>query len=560
MRKAIFFLVILMGAFYTSKSQQYQWAKRIGNTANDRAHVIKTDASGNVYVAGVFDGLVDFDPGPGIANFQSKGWGDIFVAKYTSNGDYVWAFVMGESSTEDLLDLAIDNENNIIITGAFSDSIDLDPGSANATFYGDFLGNTDGFLAKYSSSGNYIWGFTFGNYNVDYGMDLAINANNDIYLAGYFNETVDFDPGVGNTSLTGQFDAFIAKYDKNSSLQWVFKIGASGQEYTHGITLDTNGNLCVFGRFQQTVDFDPGSGTHNLTASSNHDLFIAKYTSSGSYLWAKQLSGPGSKYGRGISVDADSNIYIGGSFGQNIDFDPSGNTVLSSSTFISPFVAKYNAQGNYIWHHLFLSTTGGSDKVGNVFYSNNYLYVAGNYNGSLNDTLNGNPVSLPSQGQEDIFIAKLNASNGQLVWLGTTGSSDMDIARYIMVSSNNVYICGAFNQTCDFNFDNQVTNNLTSDGAGDIYFAKYSIYGVGIETLSPQAENYSLYPNPNNGNFNIQSQKQNGIYEILDLTGKVIHTFYVQNYTENIQLELPNGLYLIKEKNNNITNKFLINK
>lgn len=550
----IFFSIII----FSVSAQQYQWAKNIGSPSNDLPRVVKADGSGNVYVAGGFRDSADFDPGPGTTKLVSKGMADAFLAKYTSTGDFVWAFSFGDIYDSEILDLVIDGEGNIVVTGSFMETVDLDPGPGSFLVT-SVMSNNDGFLAKYSPAGAFIWGFSFGNYNNDYGRDLAINANNDIYVAGYFNQTVDFDPGAGTANLTGQFDIFVAKYDKNANYLWAFKIGANGQEYTHGIALDAAENLCIFGRFQQTIDFDPGNGTANLTASSNHDLFLAKYSSAGNYLWANQLSGPGSKYGRGISTDNNNNIYISGSYNNSLDFDPSANTAISTPTSVSPFAAKYDMQGNYVWHHVFVCSTGGSSSSGNIVYHNNHAYITGAFTGLLNDTINGSPVSIPSQGAEDIFLGKLNATDGKIVWLQTTGSADMDNATNITVlPSDEIYVCGIFSQTCDFNFDSQATNNLSSNGSGDIFIAKYNVFGVGIEKIMNQKAVFTIYPNPSVGQFTIQSE-QAGIFELVNLTGRSIQTYQLQMHSSlNITENLPSGMYFIRERESGAVQKLII--
>lgn len=560
MKKLFLFTAIIATTLFVD-AQNFKWAKGIGGTSIDRAQCIETDASGNVYIAGAFSDSVDFDPGTGIKKLGAADMRDAFLAKYNSAGDFIWAFSFGDTYDDEILDLKIDNEGNIIVTGSFMGTIDLDPGTGT-TNVTSVMSNNDGFLAKYNSSGNFIWGFSFGSSANDYGKHIQINSNNDIYLDGYFNQSVDFDPGNGNTSLTGTFDIFVAKYDKNANFIWAFKIGANGQEGSHGLALDVHENIIIQGRFQQTVDFDPGSGTTNLTASSNHDLFFAKYTKNGNFVWVKQLSGPSSKYGQGISTDADSNIYISGSFGSSMDMDPSGNTVNASSPGTSPFVVKYNAQGDYQWHTVFTST-GGNAASGNVQYYNGNVYVIGTFSNAINVTVGGNPANLTSSGAEDIFISKLDASNGNIIWINNAGATDLDYGNAIKVLNNDVfYICGTYSGSCDFNFDSQQTNNISSNGLNDIFIAKYDIWGVGINENNASKNAVKIYPNPINANTSLKiDSKIEVINEVIiyDLFGRIVYNQKINPANSiSIPVALNQGLYIVTIKTkSNVINTYL---
>jgi hypothetical protein len=554
------FLLVVTSIFLLTiqaKSQKYLWANAIGGGSNDIGRVMAVDNVGNVLLAGTFWGTVDFDPGSGTNELTSSGMRDAFLAKYSENGELIWVFSIGDDLDDDITDVKLDNEGNIIITGSYMGTIDLDPGPSTASFTA-VMDNNDGFLAKYSSSGNYIWGHSFGSFSNDYGKHLAINSANDIYLAGYFNYSVDFDFGPSINELTGQFDIFLAKYDKDGNHSWVFKIGANGQEYTHGLGFDKDQNILVYGRFQQTVDFDPGNNTSELTSSSNHDLFLAKYTPSGNFMWVKQFSGPGNKYGQGLTTDAANNIYIAGATSQSMDADPSGNTVNISSGGTSPFVIKLDENGLYQWHHLF-STNGGIADMGRIMHQNGYIFLTGRYSGTLTDTVSSTPVSYPSAGNEDIFIGKLNVNTGKLAWLHAVGGPGLDAGTDIHAMANErFYICGGFNGTCDFNFNPTEVNNLTADGEIDIYLAKYNESTVSVENHPFTQNKFEIFPNPSSGILNINGSYVNAVYEIIDFTGNTILTIKPHSEEFQLNLNLAAGVYLLRDLQTGFSQKLIL--
>lgn len=557
MNKFYFFIAVICLVSTQAKSQKYLWANSIGGSSNDLAKVMAVDNLGNVYLAGTFWGSVDFDPGNGTNQLTSNGMRDAFLAKYSENGDLLWAFSFGDGFDDEIIDIKLDNEGNLIITGSYMGTIDLDPGTSNANFSA-VMDNNDGFLAKYSSSGNYIWGHSFGSLSNDYGKHLAINSANDIYLAGYFNYSVDFDFGSGINEFTGQFDIFLAKYDKDGNHAWAIKIGANGQEYSHGLGFDKDENVLLYGRFQQTVDFDPGNNNSDLTASSNHDLFLAKYTTAGDFVWVKQFSGPGSKYGQGLTTDASNNIYIAGAISQSMDADPSPNTVNITSTGTSPFIVKLDEAGAYQWHHLF-AANGGNAEMGRVMHQNGHIFLTGSYSGTLTDTVNATPVSYPSAGDMDIFIGKLNVNTGKLAWIHAVGGPGLDAGTGIHAMANErFYICGGFNGTCDFNFNPTEVNNLTAVAEIDVYLAKYNESTVSIEHNPFTQNNFEIFPNPSSGILNINGSQSNSIFEIIDFTGKIIQTVHPHSEMFQLNVNLAAGVYLIRERQSGFSQKLIL--
>ena len=130
-------------------AQNYEWAKRIGGTADQYTNDMVVDNQSNVYIVGSFGGTnIDFDPGTGTAFLSSAGGIDIFMAKYDSFGDYLWAKRIGGTSEDIAIRMKIDHSGNIYIAGWFeSTNVDFDPGSGTAIL--SSAGSTDIFFAKY---------------------------------------------------------------------------------------------------------------------------------------------------------------------------------------------------------------------------------------------------------------------------------------------------------------------------------------------------------------------------------------------------------------------------
>jgi hypothetical protein len=165
-------------------------------------------------VTGYFDGTVDFDPGSGVDPHSSNGAEDIFLSKFDSSGNFIWARTWGVGNGYGVV---VDGSGNAYVTGWFYDTVDFDPGSEIDNHTSN--GINDIFLSKCDSSGNYKWARTWGGSDGEEGKSVAVDGSGNPYVTGYFQLTVDFDPGSGvdNHTSNGDWDIFLSKYDSNGN-------------------------------------------------------------------------------------------------------------------------------------------------------------------------------------------------------------------------------------------------------------------------------------------------------------------------------------------------------
>ena len=188
------------------------------------------------------------------------------------------------------------------------------------------------------------WAKSFGGANEDYGYSITVDTLGNVYTTGYFQGTVDFDPGAGTTNLSsnGFADVFVQKMDPQGNLLWAKSFGGAGSDRGNATTVDASGNIYTKGDYRDTVDFDPGSGVTNLSSNGfAADVFVQKMDPQGNFLWAKSFGGSSVEIGRSITVDASGNVYAIGEFIGTVDFDPgAGTTNLSSNGGADFFVQK----------------------------------------------------------------------------------------------------------------------------------------------------------------------------------------------------------------------------
>ena len=340
-----------------------QWIRQFGTNALDRSSGISVDNSGNTYVTGYTEGNLDGN--------VNQGGSDIILVKYDTNGNKLWRKQFGSEKGDDANGIAVDNSDNIYITGYTEGNLD---GNINQ-------GRSDIFLVKYDTNGNKQWTTQLGTNEVDSGNGVAVDNSGNIYVTGYTNGNLD-----GNVNQGGS-DIFLAKYDTNGNKQWTTQLGAKGynnRSYDVGnsVSVDNSENIYVTGYTQWNFG--------SITLGSN-DAFLIKYDTKGNQQWIKQFGSEKSDIGHGVSVDKTGNIYVSGETFGNLD----GRINQGESDI---FIVKYDTNGNKQW-----TKQLGSEKYDNgsavAIDNSGNLYITGVTKGNLDGNIN--------QGENDIFLMKL---------------------------------------------------------------------------------------------------------------------------------------------------------
>ncbi len=325
---------------------------------------------------------------------------------------------------------------------------------------------------------------------------ITTDGTGNIYAAGVFVGSVDFDPGPAtfNLTATGSPSAYVAKYAPSGELVWARATGG-GRLQARSVAVDSAGNVLVCGGFTGTVDFDPGPGTANLMDVDGGG-YLLKLDAAGSFVWARQISGPGDQGLMDVAVSPAGDIYVGGGFNTgSADLDPGpGEFVVSTAGNRGAFIVKLDASGSFQWGSAF---TGPAPSYADTFAIT--LDVFGNVlaTGALGNTIDFDPGAtsqpLTSAGIDDAFITKLDA-NGNLIWAQRVGGSSNDNGQAIDTDAlGNVYVGGMFSSVADFD-PGPGTFALTSAGSIDGFIAKFDVAGAlvwagQLSGIGPEAVN-----------------------------------------------------------------------
>ena len=383
----------------------FRWVHEVGVSyaqgGNEWAVGVAVDGVGNFYLSSPFTGTASF----GSMNTTSVGDLDVLVAKYNSRGDVVWVRQAGGIGV-DCLVVATDAGGNCYLVGKFSDTASF--GSTNLISAGD----ADGFLAKFSGTGQCLWARRFGGTGYDDCQGLALDGAGNCYVTGAFENSAQF--GSTNLVSAGGRDVFAAKFDNSGAQHWVTQAGGPNGDLGTAIAVNSEGRCYVTGVYS-------GSGTFGQTTLQNGGgwgFFLARYETNGNLLWVRQAYGSQNEFGDGVGVDSAGNCLVGGGFSGTATF---GGITLTSAGQWDVFQAKFTPAGTLAW----IQQAGGTggDWIEHVATGPGSQHVVA---GWFRDPANFGTNNLSGLGGNNIFLASVAdwpepvlrlASHGVFIWL-----------------------------------------------------------------------------------------------------------------------------------------------
>ncbi|MCG3165097.1 MAG: hypothetical protein POELPBGB_00858 [Bacteroidia bacterium] len=540
MRKIVVLIFILnLVQLCNAQTPQWIWAKYGLHTDYTEGFAVCIDSEGNTYLSGFFKGNTLVFGNTTLTNSDNtNSTFDIFIVKYDSDGNLQWAkSAAGPAADDWCYDMTCDALGNVLLTGFFRGS--------SITFSNTTLTNPGFFLVKFDGLGNVIWARdAIGNCET---RSVVTDENNNIFITGWFNtSTLQIENiTLTNGGFVGTKDYFIAKYDPSGNVEWAKKAGGIGNDQGMGVSTDLSGNVYVTGDFKSsTITF--GTITLSNTNSDSLDVFVAKYNSEGTVIWANKEGGMSSDGGQCIVTSPVGNSYVTGWY-YSSTFQFGNNTINRVGPWGNKdmFVAKYDSTGNVIWSKSVVSIYDVNAWSIALDMSEN-IFIAGGYAG----TVDFGAFSLVSSGGIDpAFVVKYNSEGTeQCAFKLSSGGDD-----WLIISVDdygNLYLGGDWAGASGI-------SNLPVVGFENAFISKFRFNCEPVAIDNFMKDNcITTYPNPATTHITIEmnslpiaigNRTSNYECRIMNTTGQLVTLSVVEGQRSTFDISfLAPGLYLLQ--------------
>jgi hypothetical protein len=522
----ILFLYFLIIISFRGFSQQpaFEWVSQCGNPPNtsDTKTVLAAGQEGQFYLAGEFLDTTQF----GEKMLISSGGTDIFLAKYTAEGNPVWAIKIGASDYDYVQKVYTDPDGNVIMAGYFYGDTQIGP-----DHYTSF-GSQDIFIAKFSPDGAFLWSRRAGGQSADFVSDLAHDGAQNVIITGYYYNSLNFD----DTTLisSGSSDIFIAKFNAEGDLLWATSAGGSSSDQSRSASCDPEGKILVSGSFY----YDITLGDTTISTVNPVGAFVARYFPDGTLDRAFQLEGTYLSTENYVEPDQDGGFYLSGNFSETINF---GDTSFEAGEFNQDiYLAKYNSALELVWaRHAF--SIASDQVIGVIADQDDNVYLTGHYL----DTVHFEQAVLPYTlccGSREIFIVKYD-TEGNVLWGQQVSGARASVQSLALNSQDRLLLSGLFTE--DLVFGALTLSNY--DGFHN-YISSLETDVFASVTKFPEDRDLIVYPNPATNTLRLTDpvNKDNYFYRIYTVAGGLVISGKL-SANENIDItSLPAGQYLLQ--------------
>lgn len=491
---------------------------------------MKLNSSGNLYLCGTFLDTLYYETASGIQYEVSSGYTDIFFGKMDTSGNWLWMKTYGGIYDEVSAALSITDDDEVYLSGSYSDSVAFMPGEPPLFTPAYAL-----FMLKFNASDQEQWVYSTDNQTtlpVFEVNSMCVDYQDGIFIGGdyfdYSGDSVNFQSS-GNTFLlenANDYDGFLLKLDTAGVFQWVKSYRTTASDHVDRLVFNSTSNdILVSGRSgYDTLDFDPSTLADSMSFPSNqYGNYLLSLTPDGQYKWLNQLFysyGVGVDFIMYLTTDSKGNIHGVSTFDNEIDAHPGVNdTILYGTTpggvNNSSYSIKMDSLGNYIWSYHYKTASNGDYAygIGKDPYDNVYV---GLFNGvTSSDTLVlGNISEINTQFSRH-FI-KLISCGSQFVYQlnDSTAKADAVNATYQWLNCDNGYAPvtdatdRSFLPDSPGNYALQSTSYTCTDTSDCVYLERHEpSTALGLEYPEvPSVVNdnfFTIYPNPTRGTISI---------------------------------------------------------
>jgi len=484
MKKKHSFLVIFL-SFLTliSYCQNWDWYKHfinpgtITNPTSEALDItaVKIDDNNDIIIYGSFKDTLIVDG----VTYLSSGATDLFLAKYSSTGNLLWFRIFGAADEEISENMALDDNGNIFLTGAFRGTTNFQGFNITADH------KRDGFLVKINSAGSVQWLIkAVGGTENQVGFGIAVDPLGEIYLSGTFKTEAVFTSQTF-TVQKSNVNNFLAKYDVTGAEIWSQQIICSNTLTRLFEIKAYNANeIYMGGFFADTLEFGARQAVSN--GNTSEDIIVIKITNLGIPVWARQAGSVTSDRCNGIDADIYGNIYLTGYISGTAQFDSTGLGLADGNSLISVggldmFVAKYNKNGTLQW------TSRNGNTGDDIGYGVSTIENIVQFSGYFSDEIIFNLDTLRSSGPTDqntgffVYNTSGDAINGREM---TGPGEERGSAITFDVDEGATYIGGMFDSdTLKFGSNQIIRGSNNQEGLIAKYLNPFTAAFTDVENI-----------------------------------------------------------------------------
>lgn len=539
------------------------WATYFGGNSPDYIMNSCVDKLGNTYHIGITQSISSIAT---VGAYQTTYGGvyDAMIFKLSSGGTPQWATYYGGNDDDDGLCIVVDKSNNLFTCGYTSSTVAIATGGAHQASYGGGL--CDGYLAKFSNSGNLLWGTYYGGSGDDASFFCQVDTTGDLFLAGASTSSNAIStPGTYQPSYTGLDDSFLIKFNTNGVRQWGTYYGGTGDEDPKGCSIDFKNNVFLTGYTTSSVSISTPSA-HQVGYGGNQDGFLVKFNNNGALQWGTYYGGSGLELAKYVVNDSLGNVYITG-WTKSVD---SISTLGSQQPIYGgagpggygdAFLVKFDSSGVRRWGTYYGGTQ--DDEGTGLAIKGVYVYMC-------LDTQSPTQISTPNTYQNaittsyaEMALAKFN-SNGTLIWGTYYGGTINDIPYSVLIDPFDcIYLCGQSDGNFPVTAGAYKTTHTGVGNDGAIVKFKENAVGTGLIEIKLENNYLNIFPNPNNGTFILES-KEDMVLNIVNELGQNVKTIKLDasNNHQYCVSNLATGIYCISDKQSgkSIQNKIVVTR
>ncbi len=545
-------IIYLLACFhvlsYGVNAQAPLWTKQLGGPGIETLNNLKIDQNQNSILIGQFSDTLNFETNGNSAIVIPNGEKSVYIQKRSSNGDLEWVkHIDSQGQFIELEAIDLDQDNNIYVTGWLRGSFEIDFGNGSQTVSSN---NYRTIVLKITENGDIVW------------ISTPMLPNNSMAYAIHVNGSSIVVGGRCNSDWNYS-DFYLLKLDMNGQEIWTkyFTNSIWHEGSIKSIDEDNQNNIVVSGYWRGLVDFDPSLSDNLHSTEQYKDVFVAKYSENGEFIWFKSIASDigllATNYD--IAIDQNTNeIVVASGFNNEVDFDPGANQFTMSSYASSPnnFVLKLSSSGNFIW----AKNSGGDDydwlfdmeldQLGNI-------WMTGTFIGTVDFDPNPGISTMTSIGFADMYVLNLDR-NGYFVWCAAyTGDPFEGQMELALDQNGNCFVAGSYagTSTIDPNFNSYYLSQ--SNGGLDLFISKLNATAnVNKESISSIGY---LSPNPASNAFRLNTESGLNQLEIFNCLGQFIGEYPVINGVVDVS-GLENGTYFIYNNDYPEAIKLVINR